>query len=72
MPLIKILDSTDGQFFSRIVADNGETIYSSETYTRKEKCVSTASIIAGPTGWPVGDFTQRKKRSVNETKKSGD
>lgn len=61
MPLIKILDSADGQFFSKIIADNGEPLFTSETYTRKEKCLQTASIVAGLTGWEIGDFTKKKK-----------
>lgn len=41
----KIHKSTDNQFYWTLVGANGETLATSETYTRKEKCIKTINNI---------------------------
>lgn len=37
--------SKDGQFYSTLVADNGETLMTSEMYTQKHSCIETVNVI---------------------------
>lgn len=69
---IKIQDSANNQFYFTMVASNGETIATSEMYTRKEKCHQTiALIIKECNDIEVGDFCKRKSplRKAKEVKK---
>lgn len=65
--MIKILDSTDGKFYSVITGRNGEIVYTSEIYTRKDAAIESAdAIVEMIRSWEepemmVGDFTRRKK-----------
>lgn len=43
----KIMRSTNGQYFVRVVASNGLTLAHSDTYTSKASARACATIIAG-------------------------
>lgn len=65
--MIKILDSSDGKYYSVITGRNGEVAYTSETYPRKDAAIAVADdIVEMIREWDdpedhVGDFTRRKK-----------
>ena len=58
--LIKILNSSDKEYYFKVVANNGETIAVSETYTTKEKCVQTARTLH-LVELEIGDFCTKQK-----------
>lgn len=47
----KVLRSTNGQYFVRVVASNGITLAHSETYVAKGDARNCAQIIAGGGNW---------------------
>lgn len=51
----QIRKSTNGQYFVRVVASNGQTLAHSETYTTKASAQNCAKIIAN--GGTVQDWT---------------
>ena len=51
----QIHNSTNAQFFVRVVASNGAILAHSETYTTKQSATNCANIIAG--GGTVEDWT---------------
>ena len=51
----KVLRSTNGQYFVRVVASNGITLAHSETYVSKSDALNCARIIAG--GGSAQDLT---------------
>lgn len=65
--MIKILDSDNNMYYSVITGKNGEVVYTSEMYTRKDTAMESAESIVEmirewkhPEDW-IGDFTKRKK-----------
>ncbi|MDR4308270.1 DUF1508 domain-containing protein [Chelatococcus sambhunathii] len=45
MAKFKIKKSSNGQYFWVFVADNGEPICTSETYTRKESALNSIRVV---------------------------
>lgn len=41
---VKVLNSSDGQFYYVVTNSQGEPVYTSETYTRKNNAVSAARL----------------------------
>jgi len=56
----KIKQSTDGQFYSVLVAGNGQTLLTSETYKAKFKCMATVKNIAKRFALPVPIIDETK------------
>lgn len=56
----KIKESTNGQFYFILVARNGKTLMTSETYTRKWSCKKTIKAIKL--------FLGSRTRVIDETK----
>lgn len=55
---IGIFRSTNGQFYFRIVASNGQTLASSETYHNKQDAINAAYLIKNQAGSAtVYDYT---------------
>lgn len=40
-------------WYIKVVASNGETVLTSETYSSKSKALQTADMLADETGWEV-------------------
>jgi uncharacterized protein YegP (UPF0339 family) len=81
--VIKIKDSTDGQFFYTLEGGNGEILVTSEMFTRKERAISGArALIEGvfkmmgislpDNTWAGSDWfwdqTKRKNRTNGQSK----
>lgn len=45
MPHIELKDAVNGQFYWRFVADNGEVVCNSETYTAKQSALYSANLV---------------------------
>lgn len=59
VPKFEIRDATGRQFYWRYVADNGETICHSETYSSKQNAISSADLVRRTaSAAPIYDYTQ--------------
>ncbi len=63
MKKILLKTSQNGEYYFVIVARNGKVLCTSETYTRKDKCIRTAKIISESRSSFVPIFDGDKKTS---------